>query len=144
MMKEKSSFWSFARLRVYIYRHNQKTIVSGAVRSKVNHNFLSCQSNYAPVNYVKWKPILIQVHLFWNWSLLSFAGYWKFAKSRRAVSSRGACRLNKTFCYLHPHWPGTSNSRWIFRFWQFIIVPWAPPRRIMTMDTSESTMWKND
>jgi hypothetical protein len=80
MINEKL-FWSFARLRVYIYHHNQNMIVSGAVQPKINHNFFSRESNYAPLNYVKSKRMLIQFHLFWNWSLLSFTRHRKFAKT---------------------------------------------------------------
>jgi hypothetical protein len=51
---------------------------------------------------------------------------------------------DKISCRLHSHWPRTSNFRWLFRFWWLILMPWTPPRRVMVIDTSESTVWKVD
>jgi hypothetical protein len=47
--------------------------------------------------------------------------------------SPGKPDRDKASCRLHLHRLCTSNSRWLFRCWWLIIVPWAPPRRIMAM-----------
>jgi hypothetical protein len=36
------------------------------------------------------------------------------------------------------HWPCTSISLWLFCFWWLILVPWAPARRIVAINISES------
>jgi hypothetical protein len=78
--------------------------------------------------------MLIRFHLFSIWSCLSFAGYWKFAKTHRAVSHREICRSNGWKTKFSHQWPefiiwscrqrhlgqsSSSNFRWsVHEIWQ--------------------------
>jgi hypothetical protein len=83
-------------------------IMNRAVQPKVNYNFLSRLSNYAPSNYVKSKRMIIRFHLFWiDLSFLSQdieklqkhtelflierpASYWRFAPIGRRKNSKAS------------------------------------------------------
>jgi hypothetical protein len=58
--------------------------------------------------------MLIRFHLFWNWGLLSFAGYWKFAKTCRAVSYREAVPTFPMLCSGEIH---TAESHTTYALW---------------------------
>jgi hypothetical protein len=89
-----------------MYRHDQNMIVSGTVRPKVNHNFLSRSSNYAPFKLCKIKtnvyliPLILKLISFLSHDIENLQKHFELSLIEMCAASRRFApigRLNKCF-----------------------------------------------